>query len=71
MSSNELEILMRQIQREVEKFYNDTTAKLLLHDGKIAEVVRYIKDNLSNTLRCMLLDMDNNGELDKIITDSL
>lgn len=70
-NSNELEILLRQTQNEVEKLVNDTTAKLLLHDGKIAEVVRYIKDNLSNSLRCMLSDMKLSGELGDIITSTI
>lgn len=71
MSSNELEILMRQIQREVEKFYNDTTAKLLLHDGKIAELCNYVKTNLSNSIRELLDNMKISGELDEIITSTL
>lgn len=37
--------------------------------GKIAELCKYIKDNLSNTIRCMLDNMIETGELDKIIND--
>jgi hypothetical protein len=62
---------MRQIQREVEKFYNDTTAKMLLHDGKIAELCNYVKTNLSNTIRDLLDTMNNNGELSDIITETI
>ena len=39
--------------------------------GKIAELCKYIKDNLSNTIRCMLDNMEVSGELENIITDTL
>ena len=39
--------------------------------GKIADLCKYIKDNLSNTIRCMLDSMLASGELDKIITDTV
>lgn len=55
---NDMKILLKQIKMEVEKLTTNTEAKLLIHDGKIAEVIHYIKDNLSNTLRCMLADME-------------
>ena len=68
---NDIKILLKQIKEEVKSLTTETEAKLLLHDGKIAEVCRYIKDNLSNTLRCMFADMEANGELDKIIADTV
>lgn len=64
---NDIKILLNQIKREVEKLINDTEAKLLLHDGKIAELSLYIKTNLSNTIRCLLDSMKLSGELDSII----
>lgn len=68
MSSNELEIIIRQLHEEVKKYYNDTTAKMLLHDGKIAELCNYIKANLSNELRILLDSMISSGEINDIIT---
>lgn len=70
-SPNDLKILIIKLSEEVKKLANETESTFLLHDGKIAELIRYIKDNLSNTLRCMLLDMDNAGELDEIITTTI
>lgn len=57
---NDMKILICQLKREVEKLINTTNAKLLCHDGKIAELCKYIKDNLGNTLRCMLDTMLSN-----------
>ena len=39
--------------------------------GKIAELCKYIKDNLSNSIRCLLDTMLQNGELDEIIKECL
>lgn len=54
---NDLKILVKQLKREVEELSKTTEAKLLCHDGKIAELCRYIKDNLGNSLRCLLDSM--------------
>lgn len=70
-SSNELEILVRQLKREVAKLINETEAKLLLHDGKIAEMCRFIKDNLSNSIRELLDSMKLSGELDTLISEAV
>lgn len=70
-SSNEIEILVRQLKREVSKLINETEAKLLLHDGKIAEMCKYIKDNLSNSIRDLLDSMKLSGELDEIILSTI
>lgn len=51
---NDLKLMVAQLKREIEKIMNDTSAKLLIHDGKIAELTKYIKDNLGNSLRCMI-----------------
>lgn len=51
---NDLKIVVAQLKRETEKLMKDTTTTLLIHDGKIAELCKYIKDNLGNSLRCML-----------------
>ncbi len=37
--------------------------------GKIAELCKYIKDNLSNSIRCLLANMEESGDLEKIIAD--
>lgn len=70
-SSNELEILLKQVLREVKELSTTTEAKLLCHDGKIAEMCKYIKDNLSNSIRCLLDSMELSGELDNIISEAL
>lgn len=54
---NDIKIFLIQLKRELKELIETTEAKLLLHDGKIAELCRYLKDNLSNSIRCMLLDM--------------
>lgn len=68
---NELKILLNQIKREIDSLTKTTEAKLLLHDGKIAELCLYLKTNLSNTIRELLDSMSLSGELDSIITDTL
>ena len=68
---NDIKILINQLKREVEELMNTTEAKLLCHDGKIAEMCKYIKDNLSNSIRCLLDSMKLSGELDQIISDTL
>lgn len=68
---NDIKILLASIKKEVDELVKETEAKLLLHDGKIAECCKYLKDNLSNSIRCMLLDMKLSGELDEVITESV
>ena len=67
IESNELEILVRQLQKEVDTLSKTTEATLLKHDGKIAELCLYIKENLSNELRTLLDTMVSTGELNEII----
>ena len=67
-NDNTTDILIRQLKREVKSFYDDTTAKLLLHDGKIAELCNYVKTNLSNNIRELVDTMEASGELTEIIT---
>ena len=54
---NDVKVLLCQLKREVEKLMKDTKTQLLIHDGKIAECCRYLKDNLPNSIRCLLNDM--------------
>lgn len=65
---NELEILVRQLQREVKKLIDITNKKLLCQDKKIAETMLYVKNNLANALRLLLNSMLESGELEDLIT---
>lgn len=69
--SNEIEILVRQLKREVKDLMTTTEAKLLCQDKKIAEMVTYIKNNLSNAIRTLLDTMIQTHEIDDIITSVL
>lgn len=71
LESNELEILYRQLKREVEELVKTTNSQLLIHDGKIAELCKYIKLNLSNSLRELLDSMVLSGELDNLIIETI
>lgn len=64
---NEIEVLIRQLKREVKELLQTTQAKLLCQDKKIAETMVYIKNNLSNAIRDLLDSMLTSGELDEII----
>lgn len=68
---NELKVLVCQLQREVEELIKSTEATLLAQNGKIAECCKYLKEHLSNSIKCLLADMEASGELDKIINDIL
>lgn len=63
------DVLILQLKREVEKLFNDTTARLLKQDGKIAELCKYIKDNLSGYISELLDTMKYSGELTDVISD--
>lgn len=65
--NNEIEVLIRQLKREVKELLQTTQAKLLCQDKKIAETMVYIKNNLSNAIRDLLDSMLTSGELDEII----
>lgn len=66
---NTSDLILAQLKKELRAFKHDTTTRLLLQDGKIAETCVYIKENLSNYLRDMLATMEDTGELSEIITD--
>ena len=70
-SPNDIKILLVKLKNEVDELVKTTEAKLLCQDGKIAEACQYLKNNLSNSIRCLLADMQASGELDKIITDAV
>lgn len=55
---NDIKILLYKLKTEVDTLMKTTESKLLLHDGKLAELCKYLKDNLSNSIRCLLLDME-------------
>lgn len=69
--NNELEILVRQLKREVEKLMTTTEARLLCQSKKIDETMVYIKNNLSNALRELLDSMLESGEIEQIITEAI
>ena len=70
-SSNEMEVLLRQLKREIKSIAANHEKDFLKHDGKIAEMCKYIKDNLSNTIRNLLDSMMVSGELDEIILNTI
>ena len=57
--NNEIEVLIRQLKREVKELLQTTQAKLLCQDKKIAETMVYIKNNLSNAIRNLLDSIPN------------
>lgn len=65
---NELEILVRQLQKQVKELLDLTNKKLLCQDKKIAETMVYVKNNLANALRLLLNSMLESGELEDLIT---
>ena len=65
---NEIEVLIRQLKKEVANLMKTTQAKLLCQDKKISETMVYIKNNLSNAIRNLLDSMLESGELEDIIT---
>lgn len=64
---NELEVIVKHLQREVVELMKSTDKRLLCQDKKIAETMVYIKNNLSNSLRLILNSMLENGELEELI----
>lgn len=70
-NSNEIEILIRQLKREVEKLMQTTEARLLCQNKKIDETMVYIKNNLSNALRELIDSMIQSGEIDEIIKSTV
>ena len=67
--NNELEVLVRQLKREVKKLIQTTEAQLLCQNKKIDETMIYIKNNLSNAIRNLLDAMIESGQLDDIIKE--
>lgn len=67
--NNELEVLVRQLKREVKKLIQTTEAQLLCQNKKIDETMVYIKNNLSNAIRNLLDAMVESGQLDDIIKE--
>lgn len=63
------EVIIHQIKRQVDELMKETTATLLMQNGKIAELCQYIKENLSGTLGELFDSMKLSGELTEIITD--
>lgn len=68
---NQTDILIQQLKREVKEILKTTRARLLCQDKKIAETMVYVKNNLSNYLRDLLDSMQQSGELNDIITETI
>lgn len=69
--NNKVDIILAQLQEEIKELCKTSTAKFLMYDEKVVELCVYIKENLSNSLRCLFDDMKSTGELDKVITDAV
>ena len=65
---NEIEVLIRQLTKEVKDLLKTTEARLLCQNKKIDETMVYIKNNLSNALRNLLNSMLESGQLEDLIT---
>ena len=66
---NDVEVLIKQLKREVKELMNKTQSRLLCQDKKITETMVYIKNNLSNYLRDLFDSMLQSGEINEIIND--
>ena len=62
------ELIHKDLQEQMRILLNTTTAKMLLFEGKLSELCKYIKENLSNTLRELIHDMEHSGELGNLIS---
>ena len=68
---NNYDVLIAQLHNEIAELCKTSTAKFLMYDGKVAELCSHIKNNFSNTLRCLFADMKHAGEIDTIISESV
>lgn len=67
LDSNEIKVMIKQLNKKVQEFYHDTTKSLLDHDHKLAEMCNVIKTNLSNSIRELINTMVDSGEIDELI----
>lgn len=65
---NENDLIHKDLKEQMRILLNTTTAKILMFEGKLSELCKYIKDNLSNTLRELIHDMEFSGELTELIS---
>lgn len=70
-NSNEIEILIRQLKREVKALMQSTETRLLCQNKKIDETMVYIKNNLSNAIRELIDSMIQSGEIDEVIKSTI
>ena len=66
--SNCDDLTNEELKKMVQTLLNTTTAKMLLFEGKLSELCKYIKNNLSNQLRELINDMEHSGELTELIS---
>lgn len=64
---NKYDVMIASLEKEICELCKTSTAKFLLYDGKVSELCTYIKDNLSNAIRCLIADMKSAGEIDTLI----
>lgn len=63
------DLLIGEIKKQVEELCKTSVAKFLMYDEKVSDLCSYIKNNLSNSIMCLIMDMKLSGELDEIIND--
>lgn len=68
-ADNKYDLLIAQLENEIIELCKTSTAKFLFYDEKVAELCTYIKANLTNSIQCVINDMELSGELNSIIND--
>ena len=69
--NNQIEVLIQQLKREIKNLIDSTNKNMLCQNKKIANLQVYVKDNLANTIRSLLDDLQQTGQLDAIITGTI
>lgn len=66
---NTTNILVKQLNREVEKLAKSTSLAMLQQNDKIADAYTYLRENLNNSIRELIDNMKVSNELAEIITE--
>ncbi len=69
--TNEIKIYVKRLIREFKEYYSDTNKMLLEHDVRIAEAINYMKNNITDSLRCLLDTMIASGEIEQLIKEMI
>lgn len=67
MDEHAMKLALATLKDEVNRLKTSTTARLLIQDGKIADTVIYIKNNLSAFISDVFSTMSNSAEIDELI----